>query len=363
MHILITDASYKHSIAIQRYIRRAFASEVTLSAHDETRSVLPRLYRHLDGYVSGRPLAAILEERRFDMVIPVGARSVRQVAAICPDRAVLPSLQSLDACSDKAATVLLAQRVNVRAPITSVIREVDGPVSDQIGFPCVVKAASETEAKGVRYAHSRVERDVAIRAILSQLPRPNHGVLVQQYVEGSGHGFFALYDHGVPVRGFMHQRLRELPVTGGASTAARSFYDVRLRDAGMSLLTELSWHGVAMVEFKRDAQSGDFVLMEINGKFWGSSELALAAGVNFGADLVRVFRGEALKYSEAYDRDCHFYWPLDGDVLGLWQTRRLSNVREYARPAAKTNLGQSLPADVVRAARTIRHLLAGSSRA
>jgi hypothetical protein len=47
------------------------------------------------------------------------------------------------------------------------------------------------------------------------------------------------------------------------------------------MLRALHWHGVAMVEFKWDEASGDFWLLEINGRFWGSLPLALAAGVDF----------------------------------------------------------------------------------
>jgi len=42
---------------------------------------------------------------------------------------------------------------------------------------------------------------------------------------------------------------------------------------------------VAMVEFKRNPASGDYRLMEINGRFWGSLPLAVAAGADFPAML------------------------------------------------------------------------------
>jgi predicted ATP-grasp superfamily ATP-dependent carboligase len=77
----------------------------------------------------------------------------------------------------------------------------------------------------------------------------------------------------------MHRRIREYPITGGASTAAESFYDPALRDLRLTLLRALNWHGVAMVEFKKDQRDGTHKL--INAKFWGSLDLAIAAGVDF----------------------------------------------------------------------------------
>src|SRR5262249_30616411 len=43
----------------------------------------------------------------------------------------------------------------------------------------------------------------------------------------------------------------------------------------------MEWDGVAMVEFRYDPVSGDAVLMEVNGRFWGSLPLAVHSGVNF----------------------------------------------------------------------------------
>ena len=92
----------------------------------------------------------------------------------------------------------------------------------------------------------------------------------------------------------MHRRLREYPISGGASAVACAYYDETLKEYGLRILSALAWHGVAMVEFKRQESPDRLVLMEINPKFWGSVELALEAGVDFASDLVRVFRGETL---------------------------------------------------------------------
>jgi hypothetical protein len=40
-----------------------------------------------------------------------------------------------------------------------------------------------------------------------------------------------------------------------------------------------------MVEYKRDAKTGQPFLMEVNGRFWGSLQLAIDAGVDFPALL------------------------------------------------------------------------------
>jgi len=92
---------------------------------------------------------------------------------------------------------------------------------------------------------------------------------------------------------FAHRRLREKPPSGGVSVLAEAVVlEPALEAAALALLAELNWEGVAMVECKRDeANGGRPVLMEINGRFWGSLQLAIDAGVNFPALLAACAGG------------------------------------------------------------------------
>jgi predicted ATP-grasp superfamily ATP-dependent carboligase len=62
-------------------------------------------------------------------------------------------------------------------------------------------------------------------------------------------------------------------------------------DYAVSLLERVKWNGVAMVEFKVDRHSGIPMLMEINGRFWGSLQLAFDAGLNFPYLLYQAVQG------------------------------------------------------------------------
>ena len=59
--------------------------------------------------------------------------------------------------------------------------------------------------------------------------------------------------------------------------------------------------GVAMVEYRYDPASRRYVFMEINGRFWGSLQLAIDAGVDFPALLVAA-TAAALAQSPASTR-------------------------------------------------------------
>jgi hypothetical protein len=96
-----------------------------------------------------------------------------------------------------------------------------------------------------------------------------------------------MYD-GRPLAAFQHRRLREVPISGGASAFRESVaLDPVLYDYAMRLLGELHWTGLAMVEFKV-GKTGPR-LMEINGRVWGSLPLAVQSGMDFPGRLVELY--------------------------------------------------------------------------
>src|SRR5439155_25270200 len=137
----------------------------------------------------------------------------------------------------------------------------------------------------------------AWRRVHAAVPRP----LVQELVRGRGAGVNTLWHQGRPLVWFCHQRLRELDLRGGRSTAAMSVApDPRMVESAYRMLSALRWHGVAMVEFKCDEASGAYWLLEINGRFWGSLPLALAAGVDFPYYLYQLAIGETPRPPASY---------------------------------------------------------------
>ncbi|WP_273334448.1 ATP-grasp domain-containing protein [Dictyoglomus turgidum] len=335
--VLVTSGSYKHSIAIQKYLKISIP-DIYLIVQDDSKLNFSRLYGYAN-VIKRCSLEEALLANDFDMVIPVGAKDILPTLKYVREKAILPSEESIRVCFNKYQTIQLAKTCGVPVPFSihlKSLKEIE-KVKGIVKFPCVIKPSSELEAKFVFYANNQKELNYYLNQSFKILgENSQHGVILQEYISGMGVGFFALYKKGNPVRIFMHQRLREWPISGGASTAAKAFYSDKLKNYGLTLLNTLNWNGVAMVEFKYKYDEEEFYLMEVNPKFWGSLELALRAGVNFPADLVRIFRGESLSYSENYNINQHFYWPLDGDILNLVKTKRLYLIREYFNPNVST---------------------------
>lgn len=120
-----------------------------------------------------------------------------------------------------------------------------------------------------------------------------HVPLVQEYVDDSDeYAFFALYDDGDLVETFQHRQRRGYKYCGGPSAYRESVAIPELDAAGRTLLDALDWHGLAMVEFLRDPETGEFKLMEINPRFWSSLPFTVRAGSDFPNAYWRLATGD-----------------------------------------------------------------------
>jgi len=129
-----------------------------------------------------------------------------------------------------------------------------------------------------------------------------HTPIVQEFLPTTDeYAFFALYDEGEPVRTFQHRQVRAYNYAGGPSAFRESVSIPELGAAGRALLDELEWHGLAMVEFLRDDDTGEFELMEINPRLWSSLPFSVRAGADFPHDYWLLARGERERIVDDYE--------------------------------------------------------------
>jgi biotin carboxylase len=152
-----------------------------------------------------------------------------------------------------------------------------------------------------------------------------------------GLGVFLLVWDGTLKAAFCHRRLREKPPSGGVSVYRESIpLDKPLVEKCLTLLRELKWQGVAMVEFKIDQRDGQPKLMEVNGRFWGSLQLAIDAGINFPLMLYRLGCGEDVPAQFGYKVGVKSRWLLgDLDNLFCQLTHSTQSNGFSTRPASK----------------------------
>lgn len=222
-------------------------------------------------------------------------------------RIAVPSRAALDTVSDKYRTIQLAEALGIGVPRTLLVESTqDLTRLKGINFPLVVKdrfsvrwGVDKPVFGSVVYAYSADE----LHQIVAERLRMAGDVLVQEFVAGVGLGFSCFTAGGNTFLPFQWQRIREVDPRGSGSSARKSLpLNPSLVTLSTRLMMEIGFEGIGMVEYKK-AKDGRLILMEINGRPWGSIGLAIACGVDYPRYLIEFFlRGtlppETIAYAE-----------------------------------------------------------------
>lgn len=235
------------------------------------------------------------------VILPMDEASVYVISKFGPKFSKVASktwvdYEQLEMTQNREKLFNLANELNIPIPRYFVP---DGRIrsSNGIDGPWVLKPklslvinSNKIVRGSVRYAKDIDE----LNEIATEMKKKGQDPIVQEYIPGTGYGFFALYNKGSIRACFQHRRLREASYVGGAASLRESVDIPELKNEGLKIPEELKWHGPLMVEFRRDQRDGKFKLMEVNPRFWGSLNLAISSGVDF----------PFLFYKMAIDGDC-----------------------------------------------------------
>jgi predicted ATP-grasp superfamily ATP-dependent carboligase len=231
-------------------------------------------------------------------------------------RALLPGPAELERAYDKWQTIQVAQSVGVPVPRSycpDTIHEVSG-IPHAESNEWVIKPRKGSGSRGVRYVENHAQLLSVYQEVSRKYPRP----IIQERIPSGGSAvgvFFLLGNDRKPLAVFSHRRIREYPITGGPSTLCESFRDDALIRQSLKLVKELDCIGVSMVEYKFDSRSNQYLLMEVNPRFWGSLQLAIYASVDFPALYHMATLGMKVEPVLEYPLGLYSRWLWPGDIL------------------------------------------------
>lgn len=286
---------------------------------------------------------ALVAQWNIGVLIPIADASL---LAALPDRARLPNViipfadeRVVRRMADKAAVLGAASAVGIAIPRQHVANDRESllALASDLEYPVVLKPSRSVGEHGGRRSKLLV-RHVAsmaeLRDAVATMDPAAYPVLVQQRIVGPGIGIFLLVWKGETLACFAHRRIREKPPAGGVSVYRESVAaDPDLVRRSRALLGAFGWCGVAMVEYKLDERTGTPYLMEVNGRFWGSLQLAIDAGVDFPSLLLDAALGNVRPPVTAYTTGIRSRW-FWGDVDHLLARLRRSSAALSLPPGA-----------------------------
>lgn len=195
---------------------------------------------------------------------------------------------------DKQRQYAYAQSLGIPIPETyfpSGIAEVTQLAHVLPNYPYVIKprvahawrrAAMNRVSQGKKgfAVHTPQELINKYRAIASG----DQNVMVQEVIGGADDRLFTFLSYfnaqSTPLAYCVRKKIRQLPVDFGYCTLTVSCFDQAVTDQSLRLLQRLGFHGMSGVEWKLDPRTGQYKLIEINGRAVNTIGIGAACGVD-----------------------------------------------------------------------------------
>jgi protein-tyrosine-phosphatase/predicted ATP-grasp superfamily ATP-dependent carboligase len=269
-------------------------------------------------------MKALLLAERYDLVIPCEERSllplfVHRAELEALTVLAIPDERALDAFFDKHRTRELAGRLNIPVAKGRLLAATDSvaAIEAELGLPLIAKPRKSYVWPDiyVRNGARLIERPEDVAALLEKHADAPDEILLEKLFPGCGLGVSVLCHEGAVLQAFEHRRAHEL---FGSSYYRRSVaVDPQRLAAVSAFVSEVAYTGLAMFEFKLDEANGEWILLEVNARPWGSLPLPVSIGVDFPYRLYQLQVKGQLTAAVAYPAERY----ARNFVLDLWQLR------------------------------------------
>jgi len=268
----------------------------------------------------------LMSAQRFDIIIPCEERSLlplyKHQHELPADTALaIPNPQALDAFFDKINTRHLATQLGVPVAKGRSMLPTDTAESilTDLKLPLVIKQRKSYSWPElyVRTSVKFVEDSAQLDSVLPCLVRDYEDFFFEEIFQGRGLGVSVLCHNGAVLQAFEHHRAHE---QGGSSYYRKSAPLNAARLAAVSnMAVAVSYTGLAMFEFKLNEANGDWILLEVNARPWGSLPLPVSVGVDFPHQLFKLLVLKETPGAVAYNAGIYGrnFFP------DLWQLRKL----------------------------------------
>lgn len=307
--VLITSGNPRSALAVARSLHARGIDVIALSAEGEGYATRSRAIRRVYGAPPPAGDAAGFAQAVRHVAIAHGVSLVMPITdddllALDLQRDTLAGLRLAMAPAaavrnvlDKRANLALAGSLGVPVPRSFELHDL-GQLPEMIetlGWPIVMKTPGSRLDPRVPKFDFRVyiAQDVAdlLRAI-DRWCAPGRYPIFQEFVHGQSMNLVGLAVGGEVVAMHQYQSVR---AAGGQGILRRVIAaDAALEAHARRILRELRWEGVAHVGFLANGATGKVGYMEVNGRFWASTQGSVDAGWDFPWWTYRYFtQGES----------------------------------------------------------------------
>jgi predicted ATP-grasp superfamily ATP-dependent carboligase len=235
----------------------------------------------------------------------------------------IANYETLSLFSDKWQTFKLATELRIPTPRTALLNATSLEEIRDFHYPVVTKPRFLTGALGIEIFPTWDRFARRHENLIANHPDPNGkepAFICQEYVEGSLHdtGLIAKDGKTGPIVNL--ERIATIYDFGGSPTVLRTTFEPAMSSLAERIVEHVRWDGPMLLDFIKRSEN-DYLLLECNPRFWGSTRAAIEAGLPLGRQLIELFvNGAAAERMDSYQRnyvfkflfpDCLYSWILE----------------------------------------------------
>jgi predicted ATP-grasp superfamily ATP-dependent carboligase len=273
-----------------------------------------------------------IKRHSYDMVFPLNDYTY-EVCTQYQDELLrythlgINSWDTFELARDKGKTIEFAAEAGVPIPQTWCPKSEEElrAVLDRLPpYPLLMKPAKSSGSRGLKVVHDEKELYAHFRKLSATYGR----MLIQEFIPGKDIlDVTIICNMRSKVRGaLVSNRIRMFPVEAGPNVAGHAVFNEPLRQSAVRFVESLGWKGVCQVEFKVDERDGIPKLMEINPRFWGSTQLGISSGIDFPWMLFEAAVGGDCAKKMEYRTDILVRWLIPGELLHLMTRKSLKGL-------------------------------------
>lgn len=358
MTVLLTDASYKNSLAILRSLGSKNIEVFSAGAVKRSVSFYSKYCKKALLYSNPikfpqkfkKEIEFFVKKNPIDVLMPVGLAPYTLVSQekeklMKYTRVPVADYENFERAHDKASANEIAKKLNIPVPFTVVPKNLTElkKALKEFSYPIIIKARKGTATNQIAILKNKEQVITKWKAFTELGKQKSFGIIdysypmLQEYLPGEIIDVVFLFNKGKPIELMVQKRLLTRYDSGGSGSLNMTIVEPNLIKQSIKLMSALDWHGVGMVEFKRD-RNGVPKLLEINTKFWGTTETAIAAEVDFPYLLYKLAMGEELKPNHKYLFPKKFGWPFPMGIECILDSKKpLIYVKEYLKLLTQKN--------------------------
>jgi ATP-grasp domain len=252
-------------------------------------------------------ISKFCQENNIEVVLPC-TESIASVLskhkALLAERGIsvpIPDYDVLLRGIDKSRLIEVSRSAGVPHP-KSICLHSDEEIEkiNSLEFPIIAKPTIGHGARGVLiYDHPPKDWGTLRKALRKS------AMVVQEYIPGGTGSIYIcglLFDQAHNIKlGFQSKSTKTEFNFGGPALGGVSVYEPVIRSYAEAVVRAAGpWVGIALLEFKRHSDSGDFYIMDFNARIWGYSSLAEDAGLSFPFGSVLVAENKQFRTHEDY---------------------------------------------------------------